>query len=126
MDSGADAAIIARELLPTQYIQCTPVSVTGVNSQDTPKLCQTALFPAEIEGHQVQMLAAVVDGKDLPHPFIVGRTVPGLDIQWDITISKPGTPREQRGEAGERASQVVQDNLQSLHSLHSNLINTSS
>ena len=90
MDSGADSAIIAKELLPPTYTQCMPVTVTGVNSQDKPKLCQTALFPAQIDGHDVQMFAAVVEGKDLPHPFIIGRSVPGLDITWDINISKPG------------------------------------
>ena len=108
MDSGADSAIIAKEMLPPKYIQCMPVNVTGVNSQDTPKLCQTALFPAQIDGHDVQMFAAVADGKDLPHPFIVGRLVPGLDITWDINISKPGT-KEQTGEAGERVSQVIHE-----------------
>lgn len=66
------------------------------------------MFPAEIDGHNIQMFAAVVDGKDLPHPLIIGRSIPGLNIQWDISITKPGT-EEQTGEAGERASQVVQE-----------------
>jgi len=41
MDSGADASIISRDILPPNYTQCHPVYVTGVNSQDRPKLCQT-------------------------------------------------------------------------------------
>jgi hypothetical protein len=107
MDSGADAAIISRHLLPDQFIQCTPVAITGVNSQDQPKLCQTALFPAEIDGHSFQMFAAVTD-EDLPHSCIIGRAIPGLDMKWDISISKPGTIEIQTGEAGERAIQEVQ------------------
>jgi len=106
MDSGADASIISRQLLPDNFIQCTPVNVTGVNSHDRPKLCQTAIFPAEIEGHQFQMFAAVTD-EELPHQCIVGRSIPGLNLTWDIKISQPGY-MEQNGEVGERASQVVQ------------------
>ena len=80
MDSGADSSIIAKELLPSGYIQCMPVEVTGVNSRSQTKTCQTALFPAVIDGLEVMMFAAVADQKDLPHPFIVGRSIPGLDI----------------------------------------------
>ena len=85
MDSRADSSIIARELLPDNYTQCMSINVTGVNSQDQPTLCQTALFPATIDGHDVQMFAAVVDGKDLPHPIIIGRSIPGLNIQHPLT-----------------------------------------
>lgn len=88
MDSGADMAIIARELLPDEYIQCYPVQVTGVNSKSQPRTFQTALFPAVVDGHEVTMIAAVEEGDHLPHPFIIGRSVPGLEIKWQVDINK--------------------------------------
>ena len=57
------------------------------------------------------MFAAVVDRKDLPHPFIIGRSILGLDINWQITITKQGSGAK-TGEAGESISQVVQERAQ--------------
>jgi len=108
MDSGADSAIIAKELLPDTFIQCMPVAVSGVNSKGSPRICQTALFSAELDGIPFQMFAAIADGKDLPHSCIMGRSVPGLDIKWDITVTSGGEGGH-GGEARETTSQVVEE-----------------
>lgn len=55
MDSGADISVIARDLLPRDYVQCLPVHAKGFGSGPAPKLCQTATFQAEIDGKQVQL-----------------------------------------------------------------------
>lgn len=77
MDSGADASIISKDILPSSYTSCQPVYVSGVNSQDKPKLCNTVIFPATIGGLETQLFAAVADPQDLPHPCIIGRSLPG-------------------------------------------------
>ena len=87
MDSGADASIISKDILPSSYTSCQPVYVSGVNSQDKPKLCNTVTFPATIGGLEKQLFAAVADPQDLPHPCIIGRSLPGLE--WKLPSTRP-------------------------------------
>lgn len=115
MDSGADISVIARDLLPEAYEQCMPVIAKGFRSNSNCKLCQTAVFQAEIEGKPIKLLAAVVPREETPHPAIIGRNVPG--IGWSVTIKTTTDTqtdkKEERGQeaggAGEGASQVVQE-----------------
>ena len=125
MDSGADSSIIARELSPDNYTQCMPINVTGVNSQDQPTLCQTALFPATIDGHDVQMFAAVVDGKNLPHPVIIGRSIPGLNVRRRKVRQENGPAKWSRRVLWTLPHPTPTHNhLKSIKLLHSNLIVT--
>ena len=119
MDSGADLSVITPDLLPTEYKQCHPVMVKAVGNK--PALYQTVVIPAEIDGHTLPLYCAVTPD-DKSTRAIIGRNVPGLDIDWHVSIRKRDkdtteqptsttqkTHGKEIGGAGECISQVVQE-----------------
>lgn len=79
LDSGTDVSIVAEEILNKSYKRCGSVGLKPLASQRIQ--CPATMVPVQIGNHSFTVKAAVMPKKNLGFHLLLGRNIPGINIE---------------------------------------------
>lgn len=79
LDSGADVSTVAEEILNRDYKKCGSIGLKPLASQRIQ--CPATMVPIKIGNHSFTVKAAVMPKKNLGLHLLLGRNIPGINIE---------------------------------------------